>query len=49
MIPDNHQKMTNIRRDKESNVPIIFHFRIWSRTEKGDILVLGWGWNLCVL
>jgi len=42
--PDNHQKMTNIRRDKRDNVANNIPLQdIDQGTEKGDILVLGWG------
>lgn len=42
--PDNHQKMTDIRRDKRdlvaNNIPLQ---DIDQGTETGDVLVLGWG------
>ncbi|MEQ9310622.1 MAG: 2-oxoacid:acceptor oxidoreductase subunit alpha [Balneolaceae bacterium] len=42
--PDNHQKMTNIRRDKRDNVANNIPLQeIDQGSESGDILVLGWG------
>lgn len=42
--PDNHQKMTNIRRDKRDNVANNIPLQdIDQGTESGDILILGWG------
>ncbi len=42
--PDNHQKMTNIRRDKRDNVANNIPLQdIDQGTENGDILILGWG------
>ena len=42
--PDNHQKMTNIRREKRNNVAFnIPEQEIDQGTETGDVLVLGWG------
>ena len=42
--PDNHQKMTHIRRDKRNKVADNIPLQdIDQGTETGDILVLGWG------
>lgn len=42
--PDNHQKMTNIRRDKRDNVADNIPLQeIDQGSESGDVLVLGWG------
>mgnify|MGYP003626611230 FL=1 len=42
--PDNHQKMTDIRRDKRDNVADNIPLQdIDQGTEEGEILVLGWG------
>lgn len=42
--PDNHQKMTNIRRDKRENVKFnIPEQTIDQGTETGKVLILGWG------
>jgi len=42
--PDNHQKMTNIRRDKRDNVKFnIPEQAVDQGAESGDVLILGWG------
>lgn len=42
--PDNHQKMTNIRRDKRDNVALNIPEQVIDQgTESGDVLILGWG------
>lgn len=42
--PDNHQKMTNIRRDKRDNVADNIPLQsIDQGEESGDVLILGWG------
>lgn len=42
--PDNHQLMTNIRKQKRDNVALSIPLQqIDQGTEKGEVLVLGWG------
>lgn len=42
--PDNHQKMTDIRRDKRDNVAMNIPLQdIDQGSESGDVLILGWG------